>query len=104
MQKIASLDEIKENRYFILKHSNTCPISRSAYNSTAAAAEAIEAPFYLVVVQENRELSNTIANTFGITHESPQLLLVANGTVVWHDSHYGISKSSINDAAQHHLV
>jgi bacillithiol system protein YtxJ len=95
MEAISSLDQVKETRFFLFKHSNTCPISRSAHRAVSEADSAATVPIYMVVVQENRQLSNEIAQKFNVVHESPQLLLIEDERVVWHDSHYGITRDAI---------
>jgi len=37
-----------------------------------------------------RSISNEIAEKFGVEHQSPQLLVVKNGTVVASASHYDL--------------
>jgi len=37
-----------------------------------------------------RNISNLIVGKFNIPHQSPQLILIKNGKVVNHASHYGI--------------
>ena len=46
--------------------------------------------YYFLDIIKYRELSNAIADSFEIRHESPQLLVVKNGKVIADDSHYGI--------------
>ena len=50
-------------------------------------------PIYWINVREQRELSNWVAETYGVMHQSPQLLLIRGGKVekVW--SHYEVSRS-----------
>ena len=52
----------------------------------------------LVVVQERRGLSNAIEQRLRIRHETPQLLLIRNGRVVWHASHWGITDTAMRRA------
>jgi len=64
----------------ILKYSATCPISAMAKNEVDAFLKDTLIPVYWVVVQQERPLSNQIASTFKVNHESPQLLLVRDGS------------------------
>ena len=50
-----------------------------------------EADLYYLDILNYRDISNKIANKFGVYHESPQLLIVKNGAVVKHDSHGAIN-------------
>ena len=56
--------------------------------------------FYYVDVIRARDLSNTIADKLGVTHQSPQLIYVRDGEAAWNGSHHEIQKSSIDDALE----
>ncbi len=79
--------------FYIFKHSTTCPISARAAKEIASAATAL--PVFQVNVREQRELSNWVADAYGIEHESPQLLLIRSGKVerVW--NHHEISRDEM---------
>ncbi len=97
------LDRSKTNPVLIFKHSTQCPISTQAYEEFAEFVESIENLMCgAVLVIENRRLSNDIAARFGIRHESPQALLIKDGRVVWHASHWSITADSLNDALVQH--
>lgn len=105
LQKIATVEQFdevlqKENKFFLLKHSLTCPVSAAAYNQYQAFTEGqAEVPTYYLAVQEARPLSNEIADRFHIQHESPQAILFANKNAVWNTSHWKITKDSLTSAA-----
>lgn len=77
----------------IFKHSTRCSISSMALSRFERQwnQEKIgnAAPFYLDLIQY-RNVSNLIAEELGITHESPQVLLVENGKCTYHASHSSI--------------
>ena len=75
----------------ILKHSNTCPISTGAYDRVSELGKDV----YLVVVQEQRPLSNEIEAKTGVQHESPQILIIKDGKVTYHASHRAITAEVI---------
>jgi bacillithiol system protein YtxJ len=83
----------------LLKHSTTCPISSQAYNEFMQYAkhEGMK-PWGLVIVQTARPVSNEIAERFGVKHESPQVLYVKDGSVVWHTSHWNITEKNLKEA------
>jgi bacillithiol system protein YtxJ len=54
--------------------------------------------FALVIVQSHREVSNDAARRLGIRHETPQALLIRDGKVLWHASHFRVTASSIASA------
>ncbi len=78
----------------IFKHSTTCPISAAAY----AEMEQFEGEVALVEVQTARELSQAIERRTGISHESPQVLILSNGKVVWNASHWRIKAEAVAKA------
>ena len=92
----AQLDELQEASYHqtqvIFKHSVSCGISGMAKRrfEKSAVDRASDINFYLLVIQQHRDLSNEVATRFKVWHESPQLLVIKNGTVVTHASHWQI--------------
>jgi len=87
----------------IFKHSTACPTSHAAYQRVAAYLEecAAEAPpCYLVKVIESRPISNALAQSLGVTHQSPQMILIRDGKATWNASHGGITAETITLALQ----
>jgi bacillithiol system protein YtxJ len=78
----------------IFKHSLTCPISSAAYDQMTK----FEGDVALVEVQRARELSNEIENRLGVAHESPQVIVLRKGQVVWNASHFSITTAAVADA------
>ncbi|YBZ95685.1 bacillithiol system redox-active protein YtxJ [Bacillus sp. AK031] len=101
MKKVETIEEFNQildnkEKFFFLKHSLTCPISGSAFEEYQKFAnEAEEQETYYLAVQESRELSNHIAEAFGIKHESPQAFLFKGGKPVWNDSHWNITSKQL---------
>lgn len=77
----------------IFKHSTTCPISAQAAHEVAHLS--IDLPVYQVNVREQRELSTWVASTYGVVHESPQVILVGNGVAVRSWSHGQVRREVI---------
>lgn len=104
LKKIETLEQFeevlkKESKFFLLKHSLTCPISQAAFQEYQNFADGqTEFPAYYLAVQDSRPLSNTIAEKFAIKHESPQAILFANQAAIWNASHWKITQSSLNSA------
>ena len=97
------LDRSNINPVIIFKHSTQCSVSTQAYEEIAAFVESTDDLVCGAIrVIENRSLSNTIAERFGVRHETPQALVIKNGRVVWHASHWSITPESINDALVKH--
>ncbi|WP_243291053.1 bacillithiol system redox-active protein YtxJ [Bacillus sp. FJAT-47783] len=88
---------LEEHESFVFfKNSMTCPISSQAFSEYDTFTNAYpELPSYYLNVQQSRELSNYIAETFNVKHESPQVLLFKNKEVKWHISHWNITKKTL---------
>lgn len=76
----------------ILKHSTTCPISSLAKNRLERQwdLEAGSIETYYLDLLRHRDISNLIAATFGVDHESPQILLIKDGRCIHDASHLDI--------------
>lgn len=75
----------------IFKNSTTCYISKMALkNFERSFTNPTQVDCYIVDVKKDRLVSLDIADRFQVQHESPQLLIIANGKVVFHTSHEGI--------------
>ncbi len=84
---------------FIFKHSTRCGISSEAYKQVEAFTGADpEVPTYLVPVVESRATSSAIAEKLNVPHASPQAILLHEGRVIWHSSHWDITKNNLQNA------
>lgn len=82
----------------IFKHSTRCSISRFAlkqFEREYDLDETVDA-FFLDLI-EHRDVSNKIANKFGVYHESPQLILIKKGKAVYDVSHSDISAEALKN-------
>lgn len=96
IEEIKNLSE--ERPVLIFKHSTKCSISsmsldRVRRNWKVGDDEKV-AVFFLDLIA-NRDISELVASEFGVAHESPQVILIKNRTVVYDTSHYGISYAEI---------
>ncbi|MFC5652155.1 bacillithiol system redox-active protein YtxJ [Paenibacillus solisilvae] len=109
MEQIASLTSIPQweealaashnQPLFLFKHSTNCPTSSGAYEELTNWIEDARGLFVnimIVYVIENRSVSNAISEQLGIKHESPQVILLSNGRVLWHESHWSITYSTLD--------
>jgi bacillithiol system protein YtxJ len=78
----------------VFKHSTTCPISAAAYNEMSR----FDGEVALVEVQGAGKLSKEIETRTGVTHESPQVLVLRNGKVVWTASHWKVKSEAVAQA------
>lgn len=80
----------------IFKHSTRCGISAMALRKLESEwQEDTRAIPYLLDLVRYRDMSNCIAQHTGITHQSPQAILLKNGKVVYSDSHSSINYNCI---------
>ncbi len=87
----------EEKQFAIFKHSTRCSISSMAKNRLERdfdLAEGILPLYYLDLIQ-HRNISNLIAERTGVEHQSPQLILIKEGKVIYNASHSSISVSHI---------
>ena len=113
MKDITTIEEYKnltknENQevFVIYKHSSTCSLSASIakeVQSYLTKNPDLDHKFYRVLVIESRELSNHIAKTTGIRHESPQILVIKNGVCVWTDSHTRLKQENLQKNIPNYL-
>lgn len=82
----------------IFKHSTQCPISAAAYEEVVKFEKENHAPIYLIRVIEERSVSNYFASTYGVKHQSPQAIVLRDGKVHWHASHWNITAYALKGA------
>jgi bacillithiol system protein YtxJ len=87
--------------FAVFKHSTRCSVSSMAKSrlerSWSFSDEAL--PVYYLDVIQHRDVSNFIADSTGIRHESPQLIVWKEGKVVYSASHIAISVEEFADMA-----
>ena len=86
-----------EKKVAIFKHSTKCFISKTVLKNFEKEVENSNknVDYYFLDLLAHRDLSNKIADDLGVTHQSPQLIVLENGIVVNHASHQSISLSLI---------
>lgn len=104
--QIETIISASEHRpQLIYKHSSRCSVCFFTKKQIEDIPEAMreQVDLHFVDVIDWREVSNTIAEEFSITHESPQLLIVYDREVVWHGSHREIQSDAITDVLREYL-
>jgi bacillithiol system protein YtxJ len=99
---LQQLDEIvaesKKQPVIIYKHSTRCNISRTALDRLDRQWDpkaAGETKRYLLDLIAYRHISNRIAELFGVEHESPQVLVIADGRSIADMSHFAIDFEAV---------
>lgn len=100
IDSVESLNEAfegtKEKAGLFFKHSTRCGISRMAlsrFEKEWVDNENIN--LYFVDLLNHRDVSNAIADTTKVVHQSPQAILIKNNDVLYDASHGSISASEI---------
>ncbi len=102
---ISQLADIKqksqEHPIVMFKHSTRCSISSMALSRLErgwddSALPQVEAYFLDLIAY--RQISNAVAEEFGVYHQSPQIMIIVDGGVIYDESHMGISFSSLKSA------
>ncbi|GAA3733970.1 bacillithiol system redox-active protein YtxJ [Salinicoccus jeotgali] len=86
----------EKKSFFFMKHSSTCPISAAAFEEFQKFHYERDMDGYYLIVQNNRDLSDYIAENFNVKHESPQAFYFENEEVRWQDSHSNITLKSLS--------
>ncbi|MDO6437869.1 bacillithiol system redox-active protein YtxJ [Cyclobacterium sp. 1_MG-2023] len=107
LEDASQLNAIKEQSnekpVVIFKHSTSCSISGMAWNRLQRnwkdGNNEKFTPYYLDLLSY-RALSNAIAEEFGVTHASPQVIVVKGGKAVYNNSHMGINYNELISLAE----
>ena len=95
----ALLERSRARPVLLFKHSTQCGISAEAFERLHAfmnSAPDVEAGVVLVI--EDRDVSNDIEDRLGIQHESPQAIVIENGIPTWNASHRAITEEALRRA------
>ena len=92
------LQESYEHPVVIFKHSTRCPISSMAKSRLEGATPPEAVSFYYLDLISYRALSNAVASTFKVHHESPQVIVLRKGEATYDESHNGIRMADIAEA------
>ena len=100
LSNLGIINEIKdislEKTVVIFKHSTRCSISRMVlkqFENEYNLENKLD--LYFLDLLEHRDISNEIANVFGVVHQSPQLIVIQNGVSVYNASHESIDANDL---------
>lgn len=81
----------------IFKHSITCGISKMAWNQFQKnyTISKDQMSLYYLDLLAYRSISNEIASRFGVVHQSPQLIVIKDGKVIYHSSLENINANDL---------
>lgn len=95
------VSESKNEPVLIYKHSTRCNISRSVFDRLERrwdSASAGQVKRYFLDLLAFRDISDQIAEVFGVEHQSPQILVISDGKSALDLSHYDIDFEKIKSA------
>ena len=76
----------------LFKHSSTCPVSWAAHREVMRFQHSQpNTPIYLIPVRQRRDVARHIAESTGVRHESPQVLVMRQGEVIAAASHFEVT-------------
>ena len=94
-EELDRLFELSNERPVILfKHSAMCNVSADAYQEM----RNFDGEVNIIVVQTARSVSNEVEARTGITHHSPQVIILRDGKAAWHASHWKITAQAVTEA------
>jgi bacillithiol system protein YtxJ len=94
------INDSKDKPVVIFKHSTRCPVSAMALDRLQRewnSAEMTQVNSYFLDLISFRSISDKIAESFQVRHESPQLLVINNGVCTYNESHYAINYSKLKE-------
>lgn len=80
----------------VFKHSTTCGISAAAYRELESLGSRVN----IIEIQRSPSVSEKVEKRTGVRHESPQVIVLRRGKVVWDGSHRQIKASTIETAVR----
>ena len=92
------LAKSSDQPFLVFKYSMTCSASLTAKKELSKVTTDL--PMYLVVVQQDRDVSAAIEQDLGVKHESPQVLILKNSRGTWQATHYHIKKVAVQQAIE----
>jgi bacillithiol system protein YtxJ len=97
--QIDAVDQASQHApVLIFKHSTRCNISSAALarleRAWTSADDQEHSAYYLDLVR-HRDVSNAIAERYGVEHASPQVLVIRNGKCVYTESHFSIVYAAV---------
>lgn len=102
VQKIIS--DSQHTPQLILKHSTTCSISSIAKRRLEDGWSISGIQPHLLDLLAHRDVSNYIAETLDVYHESPQVIILHDGEAIHDMSHLDITIDEIQEVLDYHKL
>lgn len=104
LDSIDTLQKMKEQSFerpvVVFKHSTSCGVSSMAKHQLEVDWDIAteEAFFYYLDLWTYRNISNAVAEEFKVVHQSPQIIILKDGEVVFTTSHHAIHLAGLKNA------
>jgi bacillithiol system protein YtxJ len=108
-KRLSQVEEVRElvrlsqdKPVVIFKHSIRCGASAMAKWQLEQDwdFEAAELDLYYLDLIRYRSVSDQVSRLLGVVHQSPQIIVLKKGEVIFHASHYRINISAIRSALE----
>lgn len=92
-----AVEQSSEKKVVLFKHSTRCFISKTVLKNFEKEVQNSDkdVAYYFLDLIAYRSISNKIADQFGVTHQSPQMIVLENGKAIKDASHQSISVNLI---------
>jgi bacillithiol system protein YtxJ len=96
----AAIAESLDRPVVLFKHSRYCGVSCEALDELRSHIEraTTNAAYKVITVQTHRPISDAAAHKLGLRHETPQVIVLRDGKVVWNASHFRITAAELDEA------
>jgi len=87
----------KKRVQVVYKHSPSCGVSYFALNNLdhPELFGNKDIDLHLIDVIKGRSVSKIFAEQIGVRHESPQVIVITDGSVKWHGSHNSVNAENV---------
>ena len=94
----SAIAESNERPVLLFKHSRYCGVSAEALDELQSHIDgtAADVAYRMITVQTHRPISDAVAQRLGLRHETPQVILLRDGKIVWNASHFRITASQLD--------
>ncbi len=93
LDNILASDPERPKLFF--KHSTRCSISAMVLRSFESEFTSDKCDLYFIDLLRHRDVSNAIADRTQVRHESPQVIVVKEGEVIYQASHSSVDARKI---------
>ena len=102
----ALIEKSHETPAVIYKHSTRCGTSSFVKQRLESDwdFDREDLHIYCLDLVAHRDVSDDVSRTFGVRHESPQILIIENGRSIFDASHGGVSVKEIKKALNGRLA